>query len=194
MAANSMIRSIHAARSRANMDETAFRDRLERDYGTRHVSELDGGQMRDVLKVLNNLAGPRQPSGQKGLQGPYAKLLQALWLSAWNLGIARNRADAALLAFVERQTGIMRTEFLRDAADARKAIEALKSWIAREGGVDWSAFEDPQEAVIGAQLHKLGLDWRDVSVSGQGKPAAVQAVGRVALMQQLGEQIRRAKS
>ena len=72
------------------------------------------------------------------LEGAYAKKLQALWIGAWNLGIIRNKSDKALLAFVKRQTGVDHTRFLRHKEDGDKAVEALKAWMAREAGVDWS--------------------------------------------------------
>jgi hypothetical protein len=40
---------------------------------------------------------------------------------------------------VKRQTGLDHTRFLRDPQDARKAVEALKGWMAREGGVVWGS-------------------------------------------------------
>ncbi|WP_375640671.1 regulatory protein GemA, partial [Bartonella sp. MM55XZML] len=73
----------------------------------------------------------------KLLEGKYAKKLQALWIAGWNLGIIRDRSDKALLAFVKRQTGVDHIRFLRDSDDACRAIEALKGWLQREGGVDW---------------------------------------------------------
>ncbi|NJL09057.1 MAG: DUF1018 domain-containing protein [Methylacidiphilales bacterium] len=92
------------------------------------------------------------------IDGPYGPKLRALWISAWNLGVVRDRTDAAMLAFVERQTRIQRTRFLRAAADARKAVEGLKAWISREGGVGWPASDDPlavRRAVIAAQWRRL---------------------------------------
>ncbi len=73
----------------------------------------------------------RRFDGRHKLTGKYAKKLQALWIAAWNLGIARDRDDKALLAFVKRQTGIDHTRFLVYADDAKRAIEALKGWINR---------------------------------------------------------------
>lgn len=193
MTANSMIQSLHAARNRAGMREEEFRDWLERDFGTRHISEL-GPKAPAALRAINGKADAvAKPTGRRQLGGSYAPKLQALWISAWNLGIVRNKADEAMLKFVERQTGIQRTEFLRDATDARKAVEALKSWVAREGGVDWSAHDDPQDAVIAAQMRKLGIDPSDVSISGKGTREAVASMGKVGLMQWLGDRIRRAK-
>src|SRR3546814_6866940 len=72
------------------------------------------------------------------LTGPFAPKLVALWLSAWNLGVAHNRHEHALIAFVERQTGIAHVNWVRDQRDGAAAVEALKKWIAREAHVERS--------------------------------------------------------
>jgi len=61
-----------------------------------------------------------------------------LWIAAWNLCLVDNRDGKALLAFVERQTGVAHVRFLHNHADATKAIEGLKAWIGREGKVAWN--------------------------------------------------------
>lgn len=77
-------------------------------------------------------------NSQKGFEGKFAKKLQALWIAAWNLGIIKNKSDQAMIAFVKRQCKVDHVRFLRHKEDADKAIEALKGWMAREAGVDWS--------------------------------------------------------
>jgi hypothetical protein len=65
-----------------------------------------------------------------------------------------------MIAFVKRQTGLDHTRFLTDAADAARAIEALKAMCAR-AGVVWpkgEASRDPcarKLAVIEAQARIL---------------------------------------
>ncbi|WP_409362078.1 phage protein GemA/Gp16 family protein [Bartonella heixiaziensis] len=83
----------------------------------------------------------------------------------WNLGIIRDRSDKALLAFVKRQTGIDHIRFLRDSDDACRAIEALKGWLQREGGVDWKGkkIQDswqkmPGYLILCAQWKRLNPD------------------------------------
>src|SRR3546814_8305354 len=96
------------------------------------------------------------------LTGPFAPKLVALWLSAWNLGVAHNRHEHALIAFVERQTGIAHVNWVRDQRDGAAAVEALQTWIAREAHVEWPVGAEADGrankiAVIAAQHHKLGL-------------------------------------
>src|SRR3546814_1167239 len=59
------------------------------------------------------------------LTGPFAPKMVALWLSAWNLGVAHNRHEHALIAFVERQTGIAHVNWVRDQRDGAAAVEEI---------------------------------------------------------------------
>ena len=130
--------AIHAALRAQGIDKDDARDRFERVTGLRSLKAMDESQRRAVLKDLNSDGFKRTSKrSRKPLTGPYAKKLQALWIAGWNLGLVRNRDDKALLAFVKRQTGLEHTQFLHDAANAKRVIEALKAWLAREGGVDW---------------------------------------------------------
>jgi phage gp16-like protein len=163
------IRAIHTLKSRAGLDDATYRDMLAGLTGKRSSKALN---VTEAVRVMDHLKGksssfPVAPGGRssplaKGsrrpLDGPYAAKLQALWISAWNLGLARDRRDAALLAFVARQTGIEHTRWLRDPAEATRAIEGLKAWLARDGGVRWAEHpREPARAVVEAQLRRLGL-------------------------------------
>lgn len=133
--------AIHIGLKQLGIDADDKRDLYERMTGKRSLREMTPREHEAVVGELRRLgAGKKGASkgARKPLQGPFAKKLQALWIAGWNLGVVVNRDDAAMLAFVRRQTGIEDTRFLRDAADARKAVEALKGWLAREAGVDWS--------------------------------------------------------
>lgn len=66
--------------------------------------------------------------------------MQALWIAGWNLGVIRNRSDAALHAWMDDRfgaRGITHTRFLIDLGQAEMVIEALKGWLERAAGVDW---------------------------------------------------------
>jgi len=137
----SAVKAIYAGiRALGIGEEDDRRDLYERVTGKRRLREMTPSDKESVVAELRRL-GFRRQIKRRPLTGPFAAKLQALWISAWNLGLVRNRSDKALLAFVKRQSGIDDTRFLQDADDARVVIEALKSWIAREGGVDWSNFD-----------------------------------------------------
>lgn len=154
------ISSIYGLRKELGLDDDTARDLYQREVGKRSLKVMTAAEQEKVADALRRAKQLAPAGGTKAkaaaLTGPYAKKLQALWISGWNLGLVRNRKDEALLAFIEKQTRISHVRFLRDAADARKAVEALKSWLER-AGVDWS-HEDPQEAVLLAQGKLLGFD------------------------------------
>lgn len=135
----SALAKLHIAKKELGLDDDTWRDLLERETGKRSSKDMSDGERGRVLDVLKSQGfKPASRSSRKGLEGKYAPKLQALWIAGWNLGLIGNRDDMALLAFVKRQTGIDHTRFLRYHDDATKAIEALKKWLARDGGVDWS--------------------------------------------------------
>ncbi|WJI81493.1 MULTISPECIES: regulatory protein GemA [unclassified Mesorhizobium] len=131
----STLAAIHVANKQLGLDEDTARDLYQRITGKRSLREMNDRELK--LIITEQRQRGFKPT-EKGLQGPFAKKLQALWIAAWNLGIVRDRHDAAMLSFVKRQTGIEHTRFLLDADDAAKAIDALKAWMTREAGVDWS--------------------------------------------------------
>lgn len=183
-----VIKAIHASARSLGMDEDTLRDLYERETHKRSLKVMTSTEQSKVLSALRASGAKPTAAGRQALTGPYAKKLQALWISAWNLGIVRNRDDKAMLAFIERQTGIQNTAFLRDPADVRKAVEALKSWIAREAGVAWTEHEDPRDAVFSAQCRILG-EPPVLHVNG----TMTEAVGELALvaaMNLMGERIR----
>jgi hypothetical protein len=152
------IRALQTARKAAGFDDDTWHDRLRERYSVTSTKLLTVPQARAELDSLKGSAPARRADGRLKLSGPYAGKLQALWIGAWNLGIVDNRDDAALVAFVKRQTGIDHVRWVQDAEDAAKAIEALKGWMAREGGVDWTESKNdpallklPQVKIVNAQ-------------------------------------------
>lgn len=185
----STIAAIHVAKKELGLEEDDYRSLLHLIVGKTSLRTMTPAELGRVLDAMvARGAGKKQT-----LAGPYGGKLQALWLSGWALGLIRNDDVAALLAFVEGQTGISHTRFLRDAKDARKAVEAVKKWLER-GGVDWSAAADPKDCVIAAQMRCLAGDrildlpavvaWRN----GQADDKA-----KIALMKRLGTRIRARK-
>ncbi|TAU06587.1 regulatory protein GemA [Rhizobium ruizarguesonis] len=139
------ISAIHAAKRQFGLDDETYRAKLTVITGKNSAKAMTEAERERVLQVFRKEGfqpkSNRRADGRLKLTGKYAGKLQALWISAYNLGIVQNRDDAALVKFVERQTGIEHVRFLQRAADARKAVEALKSWVARVGDVDWSDTE-----------------------------------------------------
>lgn len=138
----SSIAAIHVAKSHLGLDEDTYRAKLANITGKLSAKDMTEAERQKVLSVFRN-EGFKPAAGKpaKALTGRYAKKLQALWIAGYNLGVFRDRRDSALLAFVKRQTGIDHTRFLHFADDAASAIEALKSWLGREAGIQWSGIK-----------------------------------------------------
>ncbi len=147
-----LLAKVHVLAKQAQLDDDAYRDLMARETGRRSAAELGDAELADLCETLKGMA----PRSAVKLDGPYAGKIKALWLSAWHLGIARSNADGAALAFIKRQTGIDHGRFLINARDANKAIEGLKAWIERDGGVVWTSWPlNPRRAVAEAQVRAL---------------------------------------
>ncbi len=152
MASPAQIGLIHGLKKRAALDEDVYRDVLRQTAGVASARDLSGPAAGRVIDRLKVLAGddpardrPAKPTaaGALALEGPFVGKLRALWLTGWNLGIVADRSDRALASFVGRQTGLDSPSWVRDPRDAARAIEGLKAWIAREGGLAWP--ENPRD-------------------------------------------------
>ena len=129
-------RAIFAACRARGLDDEARHDLQMRVTGVASLTDMDEAQMQKLLNALNGSKGRR---GDALPPGSLSRVLIALWLSAWHLGVVRDRRTSALCAFVRRQTGCDAARFSNPSQIAR-AIEALKAWMARDGGVDWSPY------------------------------------------------------
>lgn len=149
-----LIAKVHVLVKEAGIEEDDYRDLLERETGKRSAAALTEPQLVHVCECLTKSGALKNVRAQ----GPFAAKLKALWISAYHLGVARSRSDASLIAFVKRQSRVDHTRFLVDAADANKAIEGLKAWLAREADVRWTDWpQNPRRAVAEAQVRILGL-------------------------------------
>jgi phage gp16-like protein len=201
-ASSGQIRMIHTLARNAGLDEDTRRDLMERETGKRSVKELG---VRDAIKVIDTLQALPQARQSKArgalkLDGPYVGKIRALWISGWHLGVVRDRSDTAMVAFVERQTRIQNLRWLRDPADARKVVEALKSWLERKGCVAWG---DEDASGLGAKravyiairraLTPLGVDPNQTEFPGRyGLPR--DAGGLDELIKRAGDRLRQARA
>ena len=146
MIAAAQTRAIHALKRNLAMEEDDYRGLLNARFKVASSTDLNSAQAGVLIEELRALAGPRTAgrSPAKTASGRYAKVLQALWIAGWHLGVVERKDDAALIAFVERQTGLPHTRFLNDPADANRAIEGLKAWLAREAKIVWPDQRDAE--------------------------------------------------
>ena len=149
---------IHIAKKDAGLDDDTYRGVLRAVAGKDSARDLDPAERRRVIDALSNKAGRRtKPNG--AARHEQARKARALWLSLHHLGEVRDPSEAAMDAFIRRQSNVDASAWMRDPAEARKVIEALKDWCAR-AGVDfaqWSKARNGERlAVLAAQFKKLG--------------------------------------
>jgi len=190
----STIKAIYGYRKELGLDDDTARDFYEREVGKRSLKDMSVGEQVTVMQALQAQVRGRGATAEKRLDGPFGPKLQALWISGWNLGLMRMRGDEAMLAWLEGQTGIPHTRFLRNPDDGRKAIEGLKAWLERAGGVVWTDHQEPEDAVLAAQGRLLALDKRDALndplAEGWAAWRLGEPVDRRLLMGALGQRIR----
>lgn len=154
----SMIATIHTLKARAKLGEENYRDLLEQISGRRSAKELSVTQACRVIERLRELTGDvgLARGAVAGLDSPIGAKLRALWIAAYDLGVVRDRSDRAMLAFVQRQTGVSHTRFLQDSGAGAAAVDGLRAWLARDAGVDWPS---DRRDVIAAKRAVLNAQW-----------------------------------
>lgn len=122
-------------------DDDVWRDWLANAVGgvtsTRAMTEA---QLGAVVAALHKAGAPRTPP--RAGRARYADtaqmaMVRGLWIELANLGAVHDRSEAALAAFVRRQT---RQDVGRlSPQSAARVIEALKGWRDRIGRTEAAA-------------------------------------------------------
>lgn len=147
-----MIAKLHVLKAQAGMDDDTYRGKLELATGQRSASDCSDAQLQAALAMFHT---------KQNQNNSYTRKAKALFISAFNLGALESGTDAALDAFVQRQTGKQRLGFLTPA-EANTVSEALKAICARHGFVVPASDKEglaPRRSLVKAQwatLHKLG--------------------------------------
>ncbi|WP_372502374.1 regulatory protein GemA [Tistrella mobilis] len=190
------LRAVRAAAREMGLSDDGLRDVYDRTIGSRSAagaSAADLGRVLDALRAAGWSPAPRRRrKGDRRQAGsPQARKLRALWLSAYHLGIARDSSERGLGRWVLRQTQIEAIDWV-DPTSLAKVIEALKAWVAREGGVDWPPADAgplaARRAVIEAQLRRGGQLAAQVDLGRMGASELDAIIG------QLGADVRRRRA
>lgn len=121
-----------AVRAACNRQGISDEDRRAIQEEVTGKASLKDMSLREIGQVLDRLnAGWKGPMGHRA----HVAKIRALWWTLYWLGEIEEPNDRALEAFILRQSGIARLNFL-DHRAAWSVIEALKSWLARKG-VKW---------------------------------------------------------
>ncbi|UIJ46927.1 regulatory protein GemA [Sphingomonas cannabina] len=155
--------AVRAACNRLGLDDDARRDIQQGIVGKASMSDMTIAELGKVLDRLNK--DWKGPSGHRAHVGK----IRALWWSLYWLGAVVEPNDAAIDSFVRRQSGISALRFL-DHRNASSVVEALKSWLEREG-VDWQHHGTGIGAELADRIAVAHAIWRrliDQGVVGVG--------------------------
>lgn len=134
-----LIKIIHVAKRSLGLSDEDYRAMLQAQ--TRKTS-CSGMSMSELEKVVEHLRSrgfdaPAKPAGKAKTKrladDPQSKLIRHLWLTLRDLGAIQDSSEAALAAFVKRQTKVERLEWL-NGYQAGLVIESLKKWVDRLEG------------------------------------------------------------
>lgn len=167
-----LMRAVMAACKQQGIDNDTRVDLQKRVTGADSMADMSIGQLRRLRDHLNR--GSKAPSGQRSVVGK----IRALWWSLYWIGAVERPNDEALNAFVKRQSQIQHINFL-DHVRAASVIEALKSWLEREGVMWWSAEQIADVAAV------AGMTFA-------GTPFSQAEADRHAVLSVLGDRLDRA--
>lgn len=137
-----MIQLIHIAKGKLGLDDADYRSILERKTGKTSSKDMSMSELEAVLEHMRTIGFEDRSCGKTGgktkavklADDPQSKLIRHLWLKLRDMaGGVRNSSEQALAAYVKRQTGVERLEWLT-THQAATVIEALKKWVERLEG------------------------------------------------------------
>lgn len=138
MACN-MQRFIKMAQRKLGLDDDTYRDFLASVTGKRSTTAMSPKERWRVVEALKakgaRLEHSRHVEGMLHKDAtqddsPQSRLVRHLWLKLKGYGVLRDPSEWALLAYVERITGVKRLEWLNQR-QINKVIETLKEWVDR---------------------------------------------------------------
>lgn len=138
----SAIAQIHIARNDLAMDEDTYRQMIATVTRgkARSCRDCSLGDLYSILARMQQLGwkNNRRKYSPKA-QGKIVDVIRAVWINMHQDGIVGDGSEAALSAWVERQTsrmnggqGVVAVEWLeRDPKMAAQVLESLKKWYKR---------------------------------------------------------------
>jgi phage gp16-like protein len=135
-----LIQLIHVGKRDLALDEDAYRALLMGAGKHDSTAKMDLWQLNSVLQRMKDCGfkvrhsarggGKKAPPSRPLDQAAQSKMIRGLWLELHQIGAVRNPSEAALAAYVKRQTGVEALQWL-SSEQASRVIEALKKWRAR---------------------------------------------------------------
>ncbi|MCI4155128.1 regulatory protein GemA [Dickeya dianthicola] len=129
-----LIKLIHIAKRDLHIDDDTYRQVLTNTTKKNSTRDMTVPQLVIVLEAMKKRGFKIRPAKNQNTRKlddhPQSKKIRSLWLEMADMGIVRDRSEAALAAFVKRETGVDGLRWL-GTEDASSVIEKLKKWQRR---------------------------------------------------------------
>jgi hypothetical protein len=129
---NKLIQLIHIGKAKMGLTDDAYRAFLEGVAGKQSCADMTERQLAAVLRAMRRNGFDSLPRRVKPEEKGQATIAQLEYIKGMWQKCARNKSDAALLAFVNRIAGVKALRFLGIGA-AQKVILALRDMMAKAG-------------------------------------------------------------
>jgi len=129
---NKLIQLIHVGKANMGLTDDDYRAVLEGVTGKQSCKDMTERQLVAVLRFMRRNGFEQLPNRVKPEERGRATLEQLEYIKGMWAVCARNKNDAALLAFVDRIAGVKALRFL-DVNAAQKVILALRDMMAKAG-------------------------------------------------------------
>jgi len=133
-ARNKLIAKVKIAQKQLGISDDDYRAVLAERYGVDSSTQLTGAQLGNLIQHMERLGFRPRPStkskARKLADDRQSRMIRGIWIELHQLGVVRNAGEGALAAYVKRQTGVERLEWLT-MAQASNVIESLKAWRDR---------------------------------------------------------------
>jgi len=129
---NKLIQLIHIGKAKMALSDDIYRSFLEGITGKRSCADMGVRQLEAVLRAMRSTGFVQLPERvrpeEQGMASPeQLEYIKGMWQKC-----ARNKNDAALLAFVNRIAGVKSLRFLT-VHTAQKVILALRDMMVKAG-------------------------------------------------------------
>lgn len=128
--------AIHIGKAQLGWDEGFYREILWTVCRVKSSADLDFSGRKRLLDHMRKCgwANAKAPQRRPLAADPQSKMIRGLWLELHELGYVDDASEAALAAWLKRETGIEALQWLgkRDPALPGRTIEKLKRWRDRD--------------------------------------------------------------
>jgi hypothetical protein len=129
---NKLIQLIHTGKSKMGLADDAYRAFLEDVAGKQSCADMTERQLAAVLRAMRRNGFDSAPRRVKPEEKGQATMAQLEYIKGMWQKCARNKSDAALLAFVSRIACAKSLRFLT-VYTAQKVILALRDMMVKAG-------------------------------------------------------------